>query len=190
MTGTQSPSDGRPASSARLAPFSQTYAALPEQFFARVDPTPVETPRLIAVNQALAAELGLELAPHTPERLAGCFAGNWIPEGATPIAMAYAGHQFGHFVPQLGDGRAVLLGEVRDRTGTLRDIQLKGAGRTPYSRDGDGRAALGPVLREYLLGEAMHALGIPATRALAAVTTGESIGSRQQARWKAFRRRQ
>src|SRR6185436_12721357 len=103
------------------------------------------------------------------------FAGNAQPEGAIPLAQAYAGHQFGGFVPQLGDGRALLLGEVIDRYGRRRDIQLKGSGRTPFSRAGDGRAALGPVLREYLIGEAMHALGIPTTRALAAVMTGERI---------------
>ena len=103
------------------------------------------------------------------------FAGNVMPPGAEPIAMAYAGHQFGNFVPQLGDGRAILLGEVLDRNGERRDIQLKGAGRTPFSRRGDGRAALGPVLREYLISEAMHALGIPTTRALAAVSTGEPV---------------
>jgi serine/tyrosine/threonine adenylyltransferase len=107
--------------------------------------------------------------------LAAIFAGNVIPPGAEPIAMAYAGHQFGNFVPQLGDGRAILLGEVVDRNGERRDIQLKGAGRTQFSRRGDGRAALGPVLREYLVSEAMHALGIPTTRALAAVSTGETV---------------
>ncbi len=159
----------------RVASFTHTYAALPEQFFARVDPTPVSAPRLIAVNRPLAAELDFDLGTHAAEVLAAIFAGNAVPAGATPIAMAYAGHQFGHFVPQLGDGRAILLGELRDRTGQLRDVQLKGAGRTPFSRDGDGRAALGPVLREYIVGEAMHALGIPATRALAAALTGDRI---------------
>jgi serine/tyrosine/threonine adenylyltransferase len=161
--------------SARLAPFVHTYAALPEHFFARVAPTPVEAPRLITINQPLAAELGIDVGKFGDELLAAVFAGNVVPQGATPIAMAYAGHQFGHFVPQLGDGRAILLGEVCDRTGTRRDVQLKGCGRTPFSRNGDGRAALGPVLREYLVSEAMHALGIPATRSLAAVTTGERI---------------
>jgi uncharacterized protein YdiU (UPF0061 family) len=107
--------------------------------------------------------------------LAGLFSGNALPPGTTPIAMVYAGHQFGHFVPQLGDGRAILIGEMRDRAGAARDIHLKGCGRTPYSRNGDGRAALGPVLREYLVSEAMHALGIPTTRSLAAVTTGETV---------------
>jgi protein adenylyltransferase len=151
------------------------YSSLPEHFFARLDPVPVHAPKLIEINRALAAELGLDLGGLDEERLAALFAGNWIPPGATPIAAAYAGHQFGYFVPQLGDGRAILLGEVRDRHGVLREIQLKGSGRTPFSRNGDGRAAMGPVLREYLVSEAMTALGIPATRALAAVATGESV---------------
>jgi uncharacterized protein YdiU (UPF0061 family) len=152
-----------------------SYAALPERFFARVNPIPVAKPLLIRFNHALGAELGLELGKLDAEALAGLFSGNVIPQGTEPIAMAYAGHQFGHFVPQLGDGRAILLGEALDRAGVRRDIQLKGSGRTPFSRGGDGRAALGPVLREYLVSEAMHALGIPTTRALAAVATGESV---------------
>src|SRR6202165_2407705 len=156
-------------------PFQNTYAALPANFFARVAPTPVTSPRLINLNRPLAVQLGLD-----PDRLdtpegAEILAGKRIPDGADPIAMAYAGHQFGQFVPQLGDGRAILLGEALDRAGVRRDIQLKGSGRTPFSRGGDGRAALGPVLREYLVSEAMHALGIPATRALAAVVTGEPV---------------
>ena len=151
-----------------------SYASLPERFFARVAPTPVAEPRLVKFNHALAADLNLRSGLDT-EALGSLFSGNVLPPGAVPIAMAYAGHQFGHFVPQLGDGRAVLLGEMRDRAGVRRDIQLKGCGRTPYSRGGDGRAALGPVLREYLVSESMHALGVPATRALAAVTTGESV---------------
>jgi uncharacterized protein YdiU (UPF0061 family) len=151
-----------------------TYADLPSRFFSHVDPTPVAKPRLIQFNHALAAELGLDLNA-APEVLAEIFSGNAPLAGSTPISMAYAGHQFGQFVPQLGDGRAILLGEARDTRGSLRDIQLKGAGRTPYSRAGDGRAAVGPVLREYVVGEAMHALGIPATRALAAVATGETV---------------
>jgi len=155
--------------------FSNSYAALPERFFARLDPVPVADPRLIQFNAALATELGLEWASLDGAALAAIFSGNAIPEGAEPIALAYAGHQFGQFVPQLGDGRAILLGEVVDRSGTRRDIQFKGSGRTPYSRNGDGRAALGPVLREYLVSEAMHALGIPATRSLAAVATGEAV---------------
>jgi uncharacterized protein YdiU (UPF0061 family) len=156
-------------------PFQNSYAALPANFFARVAPTPVAAPRLIKLNRPLAIELGLD-----PERLdspegAEILAGKSIPDGADPIAMAYAGHQFGHFVPQLGDGRAILLGEVIDAHGIRRDIQLKGSGPTPFSRRGDGRAALGPVLREYVVGEAMAALGIPTTRSLAAVVTGESV---------------
>jgi protein adenylyltransferase len=155
--------------------FSNSYAALPERLYARLDPLPVADPRLIRVNEALAAELGLELGGQDAATLAAIFSGNLVPEGADPIATAYAGHQFGQFVPQLGDGRALLLGEVIDVAGTRRDIQLKGSGRTPFSRGGDGRAALGPVLREYLVSESMHALGIPTTRTLAAVTTGEVV---------------
>jgi uncharacterized protein YdiU (UPF0061 family) len=156
-------------------PFENTYAALPANFFARVAPTPVTSPRLIKLNRPLAVHLGLD-----PDRLdspegAEILAGKQIPDGADPIAMAYAGHQFGHFVPQLGDGRAILLGEVIDADGVRRDIQLKGSGPTPFSRRGDGRAALGPVLREYIVSEAMAALGIPTTRSLAAVLTGESV---------------
>ena len=151
------------------------YASLPERFFARVPPTHVAAPRLIKLNEALASDLGLDLSALDAPALAQFFSGNVLPQGSVPIAMAYAGHQFGHFVAQLGDGRAILIGEKRDRSGVLRDIQLKGCGRTPYSRSGDGRAALGPVLREYLVSEAMHALGIPATRSLAAVGTGESV---------------
>jgi serine/tyrosine/threonine adenylyltransferase len=158
-----------------LAVFSNSYARLPEHFFARLSPTPVAKPRLIKFNESLAAELGLDTRGLGPDALATVFAGNVIPPGAEPIAMAYAAHQFGNFVPQLGDGRAILLGEVVDRNGKRRDIQLKGAGRTPFSRRGDGRAALGPVLREYLVSEAMHALGLPTTRALAAVLTGEAV---------------
>jgi protein adenylyltransferase len=156
-------------------PFEHTYAALPANFFARVVPTPVASPRLIELNRPLAIHLGLD-----PDRLASpegieILAGKRVPEGADPIAMAYAGHQFGQFVPQLGDGRAILLGEVIDADGFRRDIQLKGSGPTPFSRRGDGRAALGPVLREYIVSEAMAMLGIPTTRSLAAVMTGESV---------------
>jgi uncharacterized protein YdiU (UPF0061 family) len=156
-------------------PFEHTYAALPANFFARVAPTPVAAPRLIKLNRALAVHLGLD-----PDRLSSpegteVLAGKRVPEGADPIAMAYAGHQFGQFVPQLGDGRAILLGEVIDADGVRRDIQLKGSGPTPFSRRGDGRAALGPVLREYIVSEAMATLGIATTRSLAAVMTGESV---------------
>ncbi len=140
----------------------------------QVNPTPVTAPRLIVFNAALAEELGLK-EKASEKDLAAIFSGNAKLSGAEPLAMAYAGHQFGHFTPQLGDGRAILLGEVIDRKGVRRDIQLKGAGPTPFSRRGDGRAALGPVLREYIVSEAMHALGIPATRALAAVLTGERV---------------
>lgn len=152
-----------------------SYASLPARFFARINPVPVAMPRLLKFNDALAAELGLGLAGLEDTALAGLFSGNVIPQGLEPIAMAYAGHQFGQFVPQLGDGRAILLGETRTVEGARRDIQLKGSGRTPYSRGGDGRAALGPVMREYLVSEAMHALRIPTTRALAAVASGESV---------------
>jgi serine/tyrosine/threonine adenylyltransferase len=155
--------------------FDNSYARLPAQFFARLDPKPVADPALVAFNRALADELGANGAPSGANEIAAMFAGNLVPPGAEPIAMAYAGHQFGSFVPQLGDGRAHLLGEVIDRRGERRDIQLKGSGQTPFSRNGDGRAALGPVLREYLISEAMHALGIPTTRALAAVTTGQQV---------------
>jgi uncharacterized protein YdiU (UPF0061 family) len=156
-------------------PFDNSYAALPASFFARVKPTPVAAPRLIALNRPLAAELGID-----PDALAGAegvevLAGRRVPEGADPLAMVYAGHQFGNFVAQLGDGRAILLGEVVDHNGVRRDIQLKGSGPTPFSRRGDGRAALGPVLREYIVSEAMFALGIPTTRSLAAVITGERV---------------
>jgi uncharacterized protein YdiU (UPF0061 family) len=154
-----------------LAPSS--YAALPEPFFARVAPTPVAAPRLLRFNERLASELGLSMlmGPDGVELLGG----NRVSDGLDPIAMAYAGHQFGHWVPSLGDGRAVLLGEVVDRDGVRRDVQLKGAGPTPFSRRGDGRSALGPVVREYVISEAMFALGIPTTRALAMLTTGEFV---------------
>jgi uncharacterized protein YdiU (UPF0061 family) len=152
-----------------------SYAALPERFFARIPPTAVAAPRLVKFNDALADDLGLERGALDAAALGLLYSGNAVPPDLTPLAMAYAGHQFGHFVPQLGDGRAILLGESIDRAGQRRDIQLKGSGRTPYSRGGDGRAALGPVLREYLVSEAMHALGIPTTRSLAAVATGEQV---------------
>ena len=155
--------------------FDNSYARLPERFFARLDPTPTAQPRLIKFNSSLAAELGLDVSGVGADTLAQLFSGNLRLRGAEPLAMAYAGHQFGHFVPKLGDGRAILLGEVHDVAGVRRDIQLKGSGRTPFSRDGDGRAAVGPVLREYLVSEAMHALGVPTTRALAIVATGESV---------------
>lgn len=155
--------------------FDNSYARLPARFFARVAPTPVETPRLITVNRPLAEQLGIDADWLKSAEGIEMLAGNRVPENAEPIATAYAGHQFGGLVPQLGDGRAILLGEVVDLSGVRRDIQLKGSGRTPFSRGGDGRAWIGPVLREYLLSESMAALGIRTTRALAAVTTGEEV---------------
>jgi serine/tyrosine/threonine adenylyltransferase len=154
-----------------VSAFDNSYARLPDRFHARLAPTPVAAPQLVKLNLALAEELGLDPAWLTADVLSG----NRVAPSAEPVALAYAGHQFGHFVPQLGDGRAVLLGEVIDRTGARRDIQLKGSGQTPFSRQGDGRAALGPVLREFIISEAMAALGIPTTRSLAAVTTGEMV---------------
>src|SRR5262252_6514039 len=155
--------------------FDNTYARELEGFYVPWKAVQVARPRLIKFNRELAEELGLDADALDSEKGARIFAGNEIPAGAAPLAQAYAGHQFGGFVPQLGDGRALLLGEVIDRSGQRRDIQLKGSGPTPFSRSGDGRAALGPVLREYLVGEAMYALGIPTTRALAAVLTGEPV---------------
>ena len=155
--------------------FANTYARLPEHFYSRVNPTTVAAPRLIKLNVELARELNLDAEALASEMGVQILAGNRIAEGSEPLAIAYAGHQFGHFVPQLGDGRANLLGEVVGRDGIRYDIQLKGSGPTAFSRRGDGRAALGPVLREYILSEAMAALGVPTTRALAAVTTGEEV---------------
>ena len=155
--------------------FDNSYARLPERFYARVAATTVKKPRLIKLNRALAELIGADVELLGSPEGAAMLAGNVVPKGAEPISQAYAGHQFGHFVPQLGDGRAILLGEVVGTDGRRRDVQLKGAGRTPFSRRGDGRAALGPVLREYVVSEAMAALGIPTTRALAAVTTGEVV---------------
>ena len=155
--------------------FDNSYARLPARFYARLDPTPVASPRLVKLNTALARELGLDPDLLTSPDAIAVFAGNAVAPGSEPIAQAYAGHQFGGFSPQLGDGRAILLGEVIGRDGIRRDIQLKGSGPTPFSRRGDGRAALGPVLREYIISEAFAALGIPTTRALAAVTTGEPV---------------
>ncbi|KMY48698.1 protein adenylyltransferase SelO [Peribacillus loiseleuriae] len=151
-----------------------SYARLPKSFVSSINPTPVRLPKLIILNNQVATSLGLDIQALKSEDGVAVLAGNQIPEGAMPLAQAYAGHQFGHF-NMLGDGRAVLLGEQILPQGERMDIQLKGAGRTPYSRGGDGRAALGPMLREYIISEAMHALGIPTTRSLAVVTTGESI---------------
>jgi uncharacterized protein YdiU (UPF0061 family) len=180
--GFSDPSDQRSDETAHLSNstgarfgFDNTYARELEGFHVPWKATHVAQPRLVKLNRELAEELGLDAGALESEEGARIFAGNEIPEGAVPLAQVYAGHQFGGFVPQLGDGRALLLGEVIDCKGRRRDIQLKGSGPTPYSRAGDGRAALGPVLREYLIGEAMHALGIPTTRALAAALTGEPV---------------
>ncbi len=151
-----------------------SYATLPEVFFVRMPPVPVSGPKVVIVNHALANALGLGIDRLSPEAQAHLFAGNLLPEGAEPLAQAYAGHQYGHFTI-LGDGRAHLLGEHLTPDGTRVDIQLKGSGKTPFGRRGDGRAALGPMLREYIISEAMHALGIPTTRSLAVVTTGEPV---------------
>jgi serine/tyrosine/threonine adenylyltransferase len=158
-----------------LFAFDNSFARLPQSFHRPARPAAARAPELIRLNHALADELGLELAGTDEARLAQIFAGQVIPDGAEPLAQAYAGHQFGHFNPQLGDGRALLLGEVVDREGRRRDIQLKGSGPTAFSRNGDGKAALGPVLREYIVSEAFAALGVPATRALAAALTGEQV---------------
>ncbi|WP_167085614.1 protein adenylyltransferase SelO family protein [Rhizomicrobium palustre] len=155
--------------------FDNSYARLPDRFFARVSPTPVVAPKLIQLNEVLTADLGLNAELLSSPQGVAWLSGNELPSGSVPIAMAYAGHQFGQFVPQLGDGRAIMLGEIVGCDGLRYDIQLKGAGRTPFSRNGDGRAALGPVLREYIVSEAMASLGIPTTRSLAAVTTGDVV---------------
>ena len=155
--------------------FENTYARLPERFYVRLDPAPVAAPRLVKVNVDLARTFGMDPDALASEQGVEILAGNHVAEGAEPLAIAYAGHQFGHFVPQLGDGRANLLGEVMGRDGVRYDIQLKGSGPTPFSRRGDGRATLGPVLREYIVSEAMAALGVPTTRALAVVTTGQRV---------------
>ena len=156
-------------------PFDNSYAQLPDRFFTRLPPTPVPSPGPIRINRPLARQLGIDPVWLASREGTETVAGNRIPAGADPIATVYAGHQFGSYNPQLGDGRAILLGEVVGTDGVRYDIQLKGAGRTPYSRGGDGRSPLGPVLREYIVSEAMHTLGIPTTRSLAAVTTGEQV---------------
>jgi uncharacterized protein YdiU (UPF0061 family) len=175
MTSALSSSATLPAPEAASGRFADEYARLPERFHAIGEPQPVAAPALIRVNRSLASDLGLDADMLASPQGLEILAGNRFPEGSRPVAQAYAGHQFGGFVPQLGDGRALLLGELVDRSGALRDVQLKGSGRTRFSRGGDGRAALGPVLREYILSEAMFALGIPTTRALAAVLTGEPV---------------
>ncbi|KZE40878.1 hypothetical protein AV540_03205 [Brevibacillus parabrevis] len=154
--------------------FDNSYASLPDTFFTKQNPTPVRSPQLVIFNRPLAAALGLQADALDGQAGAEVFAGNRIPAGAKPLAQAYAGHQFGHFT-MLGDGRAILIGEQVTPEGERFDLQWKGPGRTPYSRRGDGRAALGPMLREYIISEAMHGLGIPTTRSLAVVTTGEVV---------------
>ncbi len=160
---------------APLFRFDNSYARLPGRFFARIPLAPVAAPRLLKLNTAFARSLGCDPDALSSDAGVAVLAGNRVAEGSEPIALAYAGHQFGHFVPSLGDGRAVLLGEVLDRNGARRDIQLKGSGPTPFSRHADGRAAIGPVIREYIVSEAMAALGVPTTRTLAAVATGEDV---------------
>ena len=150
---------------------SNSYIGLPEDFYQVINPVPVKSPRLIAFNEELAQYLDLEMDPKEALKY---FSGNSIPENTTPIALNYAGHQFGNFVHELGDGRATLLGEIEVNKERF-DIQLKGSGPTKFSRQGDGRSALGPVIREYIISEAMHHLDIPTTRALAAVLTGEHV---------------
>ncbi len=154
--------------------FNNSYAQLPESFYSKIEPNPVQDPKLIIFNGKLAEQLGLDKEALQGEEGLEVFAGNSVPEGALPLAQAYAGHQFGNFT-MLGDGRAMMIGEQITPEGKRFDIQLKGSGRTPYSRGGDGRAALGPMLREYIISEAMHGLGIPTTRSLVVVTTGEPI---------------
>lgn len=159
----------------RALAFDNSYARLPGRFYHRQPPAKVAEPRLIALNDALARRLGLDPDALRQPGWIAAFGGNAVPEGAAPLAQAYAGHQFGGWVPQLGDGRALLLGELVAPDGARFDLQLKGSGPTPFSRRGDGRAAIGPVIREYIVSEAMAALGVPTTRALAAVTTGEPV---------------
>lgn len=154
--------------------FDNSYLQLPESLYTRMSPTKVASPKLVVVNEQLASDLGLQLKKTSKEELAQLFSGNSLPEGAEPIAQVYAGHQFGHFTV-LGDGRAHMLGEHLTPEGKRFDIQLKGSGQTPYARRGDGRAVLGPMLREYIISEAMHAFGIPTTRSLAVVSTGEPV---------------
>lgn len=156
-------------------PFKNRYIHLGNVFYESVSPSPVKQPYLIKFNETLAESLGISMLNFKESTAASVFAGNTVPDGAQPVALAYAGHQFGHFVPQLGDGRAILLGEVTGNDGKSYGLHLKGSGRTGFSRNGDGRAALGPVLREYIVSEAMARLNVPTTRALAAVTTGEEV---------------
>ena len=155
--------------------FDNSYSRLSDAFKEHIKPVAVKDPELVIVNESLSKELDLDLTKINKDKLSSLFTGNTLPEGSNSIAQAYAGHQFGNFSPQLGDGRALLLGEIIDKAGVRQDIQLKGSGQTPFSRRGDGKAALGPVLREYLISEAMYALGVPTTRSLAAVSTGEKV---------------
>jgi uncharacterized protein YdiU (UPF0061 family) len=155
-------------------PLESSYTDLPEVFFSKLSPTPVRKPEVFFFNQKLAEEIDLNLTDLSGKQRAEFLSGNLVPEGVKPFAQAYAGHQFGNFTV-LGDGRAIILGEHITPTGQRLDVQFKGSGRTPYSRGGDGRAALGPMLREYIISEAMHALGIPTTRSLAVVKTGEKV---------------
>ncbi len=155
--------------------FNNSYINLPKNFYAQLNPVPVKKPKLIVFNYNLANYLGIKASHVEIKILENIFSGNQIMSGSEPLAMAYAGHQFGHWVPQLGDGRAILLGEVIDKEGIRKDIQLKGSGRTPFSRMGDGRAWIGPIIREYIISEAMHNLNVPTTRALSIIETGETI---------------
>ena len=154
--------------------FDNTYSTLPESFISKTSPVPVKSPELVLFNYNLAKELGLDFSLTDKKDLSKLFSGNLLPKGSNAIAQAYAGHQFGHFT-MLGDGRAILIGEHLSKNNERFDIQFKGSGKTPFSRNGDGRAALGPMLREYIISEAMHALKIPTTRSLSVVTTGEDV---------------
>ncbi len=151
-----------------------SYTELPDVFFTKQSPTPVPKPEIVIFNQKLADQVGLNFSKRSKEEIAELLSGNLVPKGIEPFAQAYAGHQFGNFT-MLGDGRALMLGEYLTPSGQRLDLQFKGSGRTPYSRGGDGRAALGPMLREYIISEAMHYLGIPTTRSLAVVETGETV---------------
>ena len=144
--------------------FDNTYSRLPKQFYKKVSPSKVPEPKLIKLNEDLVKELGLDKNKLSSQNGVDSLSGNRVPYGAEPLAMAYAGHQFGSWVPELGDGRALLLGEIISPSGIRHDIQLKGSGPTPFSRMGDGKAPLGPILREYIISESMHSLGIPTTR--------------------------
>ena len=154
--------------------FDNTYSSLSQSMLSKLNPTPVKTPELILFNHSLSKEIDLDFSEIDDKELALIFSGNQLPEGSESIAQAYAGHQFGHFTI-LGDGRALTIGEHLDKNNNRYDIQFKGSGKTPYSRNADGRAALGPMLREYIISESMHNLGVPTTRSLAVITTGEEV---------------